>query len=195
MRVVAGKYKGVSLNEIKSDNIRPTTDKVKEAIFSKIQFDIRDSSFLDLFAGTGGMGIEAISRGANPVYFADNNENSIKLIKSNFAKIKLTNFNLLNMNFIKALNYFRDNSIKFDFIFLDPPYHENYGEKSIKRILEYNLLNDDGIVIYERLREKEFEIPEQFEIFDEKNYGTIAVTYLRYKDTCEDVSSDGEDNA
>ena len=86
MRVVAGKYRGIVLNEIKSDNIRPTTDKVKEAIFSKIQFDIKDSSFLDLFAGTGGMGIEALSRGAKEVYFADNNENSIKLIKSNFAK-------------------------------------------------------------------------------------------------------------
>lgn len=179
MRVVAGKYRGIVLNEIKSDNIRPTTDKVKEAIFSKIQFDIKDASFLDLFAGTGGMGIEALSRGAKEVYFADNNENSIKLIKSNFAKIKLLNYNLFHLNFIKTLEFLKSKNLKFDFIFLDPPYHENFGEKSIRRINEYDLLNEDGIIIYEHLREKEFTIPEDYEIFDLKHYGTISVSFIR----------------
>ena len=190
MRVVAGKYRGISLNEIKSDNIRPTTDKVKEAIFSKIQFDIKDSTFLDLFAGTGGMGIEALSRGAKEVYFADNNENSIKLIKSNFAKIKLLNYNLFHLNFIKTLELLKSKNLKFDFIFLDPPYNENYGEKAIRRINEFDLLEEDGIIIYEHLRE--FLIPDEYEIFDLKHYGTISVSFIRKKEmseNCEDYNA------
>lgn len=192
MRVVAGKYRGISLNEIKSDNIRPTTDKVKEAIFSKIQFDIKDSIFLDLFAGTGGMGIEALSRGAKDVYFADNNENSIKLIKSNFAKIKLLNYNLFHLNFIKTLELLKSKNLKFDFIFLDPPYNENYGEKSIRRIHEFGLLQEDGIVIYEHLREKEFSLPDDYEVFDLKHYGTISVSFIRKIDiesNCEEETN------
>lgn len=177
MRIVAGKYRGTSLFTFEADNIRPTVDRVRENIFNKIQFDIVGARVLDLFGGTGAISLEFLSRGAGEVIICDNNPKSIDLIKKNYAKIGVKP-NLKRGDYLSTL---KSLSGKFDFIFLDPPYATNYAEKALFMIEELSLLEDDGIIIYEHLQGKEFALPDDFEICDEKKYGTVVVTYIRKK--------------
>jgi len=176
MRIIAGKYKGITLEEFQADNIRPTTDRVRENIFNKIQFIVADSNVLDLFCGTGAVSLEFLSRGASQVVSADNNSNSIKLINENFKKAQ-EKPNLIKKDYKVVLESLKGE--KFDFIFLDPPYHTNYGEDSINLISKYDLLASDGMIIYEHLNDKQFSIPSDYYIDDTKKYGTISVTFLK----------------
>lgn len=177
MRIVAGKYRGTNLLTFEADNIRPTVDRVRENIFNKIQFDIVGARVLDLFCGTGAISLEFLSRGANEVIICDNNPKSIDLIKKNYAKIGVKP----NLKMGDYLGTLKSLSGRFDFIFLDPPYATDYAEKALFMIEERNLLEDDGIIIYEHLQGKEFALPERLEIYDEKKYGTVVVTYMRKK--------------
>lgn len=176
MRIVAGKHKGLNLEEFDADNIRPTTDRVRENIFNKIQFDIPDSTVLDLFCGTGAVSLEFLSRNASKVISVDNNNNSIKLIERNFAKAK-EKPNLIKADYKVALSQLSNE--KFDFIFLDPPYHSNFGNDALSIIANSSILAENGIIIYEHLVDTQFDCPRDFEIFDYKKYGTIAVSFIR----------------
>lgn len=173
MRIISGKFKGKQLLENKFDHIRPTTDKVKQAIFTKFQFDIASSRVLDLFCGTGALGIEAISRGASEVIFVDLNEKSVMLTKKNLESIK-SNAKVYKCDAEKAVELVKG---KFDFILLDPPYQSGLYEKILKKIAEYDILRDDGVIICEHAKENSFDWA-PFSVSDEKNYGTITVTYL-----------------
>jgi len=177
MRIVAGKHRGLSLYEFEASNIRPTTDRVRENIFNKIQFGIKDSVVLDLFCGTGAVSLEFISRGAGEVISVDNNKNSVNLIKKNFAKAKEV-INLIEKDYKVALDGLKNR--KFDYIFLDPPFNSDFGENSIKIIADNKILDDNGIIIYEHLDVTKFKCPKELNIFDEKKYGTIVVSYLRW---------------
>lgn len=177
MRIIAGKYKGLKLNEFELDNIRPTIDRVRESIFNKIQFRVSGAVVLDLFGGTGAVSLEFVSRNAEKVITVDNNAGSIKLIKQNFDKAKIKP-NLLEMDYERALKKVSDMKMKFDIIFLDPPFDTDFAENALKFIVSHNLLKDDGIVIYEHLLGKDFVCPEGIEITDERKYGTINVSYL-----------------
>ncbi len=179
MRVIAGKFKGTKLIAFDEENIRPTLDKVREAIFSKIQMEIKDSSFLDLFAGTGAVSIEAVSRGASPVFTCDADRRSEKVIKQNFEKVKSSpNFILSDYN--KALLTFYKGKQKFDFIFLDPPFGKGFGINAISKIDELDLLNPNGMIIFEHSLEEKFDYLNlsKLQLVDEKKYGTVVVTYL-----------------
>ena len=179
MRVIAGKFKGSKLITFDEENIRPTLDKVREAIFSKIQMDIKDSIFLDLFAGTGAVSIEALSRGAKLVYTCDADRRSEKVIKQNFEKVKAKpNFYLSDYN--KALTNFSKDNLQFDFVFLDPPFKKGFGIKAIARIAELNLLADNGLIIFEHSIDESFDYSaiSGVTVVDEKKYGTVLVTYL-----------------
>lgn len=179
MRIVAGKYRGVILNTFDLDNVRPTTDKVREAVFSKFQFEIVDKKFLDLFGGTGAVGLEALSRGAQSVIVCDDNRDSIALINKNYAKCKIRP-NLYRTNFIKTLKALGESNKKFDFIYLDPPFKTNYGQKAIRLIKQYDLLEDNGVIIFEHLKETDVsECEACYPQIDHKIYGTIAVTFYR----------------
>lgn len=178
MRIIAGKHKGLNLKTFEADNIRPTADRVREGIFNKLQFVIKDSNVLDLFGGTGAMGIEFLSRGAKKVIVCDNNANSVKLIKENYAKAK-EQTNLIYDDYKSSLNSLKGE--KFDIIFLDPPFATDFGEIAINMIFELSLLDDDGIIVFEHGIEKEY-LTDKFEIIDNKKYGTIMVTYLKGKD-------------
>ena len=180
MRIVAGKYKGVVLNTFDLDDVRPTPDKVREAVFSKIQFGIGDSRWLDLFGGTGAVGLEALSRGASSVVVADSSDNSAGLIVSNYAKCKIRP-DLYRLNFIKTIERLAGSNKQFDYIYLDPPFASNYGEKAVKLIKANNLLAEGRLIIFEHLRTKDVSMcQEYYKVLDEKYYGTIAVTYLGY---------------
>jgi 16S rRNA (guanine(966)-N(2))-methyltransferase RsmD len=148
MRVISGLYKGRILDGFDIDGTRPTQDRVKESLFGSIQDYIEDSVVLDLFAGSGNLGIEALSNGAKECYFVDNNKIAINTINNNLNKIGISS-NLLNKDFKDALEYFKDNNIKFDLVFLDPPYKDDYIDYSINYLLDNNLLNDKSIVVAE----------------------------------------------
>lgn len=178
MRIIAGKHKGLVLETFDVDNIRPTTDRVRENIFNKIQFDISGSSVLDLFCGTGAISLEFLSRNAKEVISVDNNSNSFKVINNNFAKAK-EKLNLIKNDFKVALKQLENK--RFDFIFLDPPYHTNFGQEALNILSENGILESDGVIIYEHLASTIFTVPDTFEVFDYKKYGTVAVTFIRWK--------------
>ena len=173
MRIVAGKFKGKTLIENKFNHIRPTTDKVKQAIFTKLQFEISGSRVLDLFCGPGALGIEAISRGASEVIFVDVNEKSVNLTKKNLSSIKSA-AKVFKCDAEHALDILKGG---FDLIFLDPPYKSGLYEKTLQKIYQKDLLNDDGTIVCEHSKDDTFDYT-PFSVYDEKNYGTITVTYL-----------------
>lgn len=145
MRIISGKYKGKKLNGFNIDGTRPTMDRVKESLFAMIQNHINGSTVLDLFAGSGALGLEAISNGAKKCYLVDNNQIAIKTIKENSINIK-EDINIINIDYKKFL---KETKEKFDIIFLDPPYQSNQLNKALKIIEERNLLNENGIIICE----------------------------------------------
>ena len=176
MRIIAGKHKGLVLKEFEYGNIRPTADRAREGVFNKIQFDVRDASVLDLFGGTGAVSLEFVSRGAT-VTTADNNADSVKLIKQNFAKAKEIP-NVIEGDYKTVLKRLQGN--KYDFIFLDPPFASDYGQTSLELIVKYDLLNSDGLIIYEHATGKGFKFPSNLQVVDSKKYSQISVTYLRW---------------
>lgn len=149
MKVISGKIKGKVLKGFDIDGTRPTQDRVKESLFGMIQNYVSDSTVLDLFAGSGSLGIEALSNNSKYCYFVDINKKAIDIIKKNLLNTDINNFELLNLDYIKALDYFKDNNIKFDIIFLDPPYNLNVIENILDYINKNNLLNEEGLVVCE----------------------------------------------
>ena len=177
MRIISGKYRGKKLKEFNLDSTRPTTDRVKESIFNLIQFEVLDAVVLDLFSGTGALGIEAISRGAKSTHLVDSNTNAIKIINENLKGIE-GDYKVFNLDFISFLN---STNLKYDIVLLDPPYKTDYGITAIEKILELKLLNKSAIIIFETSENREFSFPPNFEIF-KKKYGTVAVYKLIYKE-------------
>ena len=145
MRIISGQYKGKKLTGFNIEGTRPTMDRVKESLFAMIQNYITDSTVLDLFSGSGALGLEAISNGAKKCYLIDNNEIAIKTIKKNAFDIK-EDIIIIQKDYKKFL---KETKEKFDIILLDPPYQSNQLNKALKIIEERNLLNENGIVICE----------------------------------------------
>lgn len=149
MRVISGKYKGMEIKGYDILGTRPTMDRVKESLFGSIQTHVKNSVCLDLFAGSGALGIEALSMGAKTCYFVDNNKTAIKTLENNLQRLKVNEpYHLLLKDYTAALKSF-ENNITFDIIFLDPPYHLDMMNEAIKKILEYDLLSDNGLIICE----------------------------------------------
>lgn len=164
MRIISGKYKGKKLNGFNIEGTRPTMDRVKESLFGMIQTYIPDSIVLDLFAGSGALGLEAVSNGAKECYLIDNNIEAIKTIKENSQNFE-EQLNIIHIDYKKFL---KTTDKKFDIIFLDPPYKEKQLDTSLRIIEERGLLNKNGIVICE------YEIGEphtNLELIKEKSYG------------------------
>ncbi len=162
-------------------DIRPTSDRTKEALFNIIQWDIEGSTFIDLFSGTGGIGIEAISRGADKVYFSDLDRYAIDLISKNLFGIK-GDYKLTQGDYKDVLNRYKHNGVKADFIYVDPPYA--YVKDNFKDILDtiYNsgVLKDDGIVIVEHGTDIRTKMTtSKFALFDSRRYGIAALDFYR----------------
>lgn len=182
MRVISGKARGKKLISLEGMNTRPTLDRVKEALFNIIQFDIVDKNILDLFAGSGAIGIEAISRGARSVTFCDNSIEAIKVIKTNIQNTRSTEHStVLNKDYISALNSLAEEKTQFDIIYLDPPYKTDFANRAIEKIINLNLLSKEGIIILETDdANKEEEIKnEGIEIFDKRKYGRAILIFIR----------------
>lgn len=181
MRVITGKAKGHKLIAPKGLNVRPTSDKVKESIFSIIGNFYEDSVILDLFAGSGGIGIEFLSRGASSCYFIDNSIFSIKEIKRNLENTRLLNNAKIYKNDVsRALMIIGKKELKFDYIFMDPPYGKELVIPNLKLISEENILKYDGLVIVEHEAKKVF--PDLFldlEKATSRVYGSTAITFYK----------------
>lgn len=171
MRIISGKYRGKKLQEFDLQTTKPTLDRVKESIFNLIQFDVANALVCDLFAGTGALGIECVSRGAKFVWLVDNNPKAIKIIQSNLKNIQ-GDFKVVNADYLSFLN---SSKTKFDLLLLDPPYKTDLGVKAIENIVKNDRLSDNGIIIFETSKELDFDFNySQFEI-DKRTYGTVAV--------------------
>ena len=178
MRVITGKARGVALKTPDGMATRPTSDRVKEALFSVIQFDIPGSHVLDLFGGTGQLGIEALSRGAKSAVFVDAAESACKLIQENLKKTKLAE----DAKVVRSdyMEYLRRCKEAFDIIFLDPPYAEVFLENSLNFISEIDILQTNGIIVTERPLDKE--LPWNFPGFTRSRdykYGNTLITLFR----------------
>lgn len=178
MRVISGKYKGKKLIGFDIMGTRPTMDRVKESLFGMIQNNIRDSVVLDLFAGSGSLGIEAISNGAHTCYFVDKNQELIKIIKQNTSTIN-EKVNILKSDYKSALEQYKNNNIKFDLIFLDPPYQINLINDCLNKIYEYKLLNENGIIVCEY--DNENINNDNFELIKYKKYGSKNIKIYKLK--------------
>ncbi len=178
MRVISGKAKGISLKTPDGFTTRPTTDRVKEAMFSIIQFDLPGAAVLDLFGGTGQLGIEALSRGAKTATFVDSQDSACKLIKENLKKTNLESCSrVVRSDYMSFLKNCRD---KFDVILLDPPYIEEFLENCLKFITEIDILQTNGIMVTERPLEKE--LPRDFPGFSRSRdykYGKTLLAVYR----------------
>ena len=178
MRVISGKARGITLMTPKGENTRPTADRVKEALFSIIQFDLPGAKVLDLFGGTGQLGIEALSRGAKHAVFVDSREDACSLIKENLKRAKLeTEASVIRSDYLQYLNRCTD---RFDIVLLDPPYTEVFLEKSLKIITEIDILQSGGIIVAERPLGKE--LPLDFQGFTRSKdykYGQVLLTLYR----------------
>ncbi len=178
MRVVGGLYRSRVLAEFSGMDVRPTSDRAKEALFNILAFQTRGARVLDLFSGSGSLGIEALSRGANAVIFNDVAKDSIAIIKKNLQTLKVAlgeQASVYNYDYATCLDVVRG---KFDLIFIDPPYKLDIGIKALEKIAKNNLLSDDGIAVYERDIPFEGSI-EGLEKYDERKYGKAYLTFFR----------------
>lgn len=178
MRVITGKARGVQLKTPDGMTTRPTSDRVKEALFSIIQFEIPTASVLDLFGGTGQLGIEALSRGAKRAVFVDAGEPACRLIRENLRRTRLeSEASVVRADYMDYLKRCRE---KFDIIFLDPPYAEVFLENALKCIGEIDILRSGGIIVTERPVGKE--LPWEMDGFSRSKdykYGNTVLTIYR----------------
>lgn len=180
MKVISGILKGRNIDGYNIDGTRPTMDRVKESLFGMIQNNINDSIVLDLFAGSGQLGIEAISNGSKKCYFIDNNKEVIKVLRNN-----INNLNILDKSIIllsdwkKSLNDFNNKNIKFDIIFVDPPYNYDVYEKILDKVSNLDLLNDNGLIVLEHSNIKLKDNYNNLILYKEKKYGSKSINIYR----------------
>lgn len=178
MRVISGSARGKKLLCAEGKDIRPTLDRVKESIFNIIAFDIPNAFLLDMFSGSGALGIEALSRGAENAIFLDCDETSISVTKQNLKATHLES--LATVIKTDSIEYVKSTDRKFDIIFIDPPYESDLYEKSLNAIKESSALTDNGFVLLEYDSEitPEFDLC-GFEIVKEKKYGRVKILILK----------------
>lgn len=183
VRVISGSARGLKLNTPGDDRVRPTTDRVKESMFNIVQDWVYDSQVLDLFAGSGALGIEALSRGASQAVFCDNSLDSIKIIKSNIEKARVVDRSqIVSGDFKRCLRDMEAKNQSFDMIFVDPPYYKELFEEVLDTIRACKILKKDGIVIVEHDAKKPIGQVEGLEVYKEKKYGITMLTFYCLED-------------
>ncbi|MBF0714326.1 16S rRNA (guanine(966)-N(2))-methyltransferase RsmD [Gemella sp. GH3] len=183
MRVISGKYRSIKLNSLEGMATRPTTDKVKESLFNMIY--CQDTNVLDLFAGSGGLGIEALSRGALNVTFIDGSYDAIKIINSNLDKCKISkeDYSVYRNDYLRAIKILAKKGSKFDMVLLDPPYNKKIVDNALENLIDYNLLEDNATIVCETGSNETINfIDNRLEIEKEKKYGNIKITIYNYRE-------------
>lgn len=182
MKVISGMYKGRVLKGFDNIGTRPTMDRVKESLFAIIQDYIKDSVILDLYSGTGNLAIEALSNGAKKAYLVDKSKLAIKTIKDNLNMLKIDNYTLIEGDSINVLKELINKNIKFNIIFLDPPYDTDLLEQTLNIINKnINILENNGLIICETDKNIDYNIYNNLEIYKERKYGSKKVIILKIK--------------
>jgi len=180
MRVISGTARGTKLKTIENYNTRPTLDRIKETLFNMISVDICDSEFLDLFSGSGSIGIEALSRGAKKVVLVENNRECLGVIRENIDKTKLNENAVIKQK--DVIDYLTETTDKFDIIFLDPPYSKGYNDKVLKIIDERKILKESGFIVVERDSSDEIDEKYNFNVYKEKKFKKMTFTFLNWNE-------------
>jgi len=180
LRIISGKLKGRKLTSFRGQRIRPTSDRVREAIFGILAIEWGGKEVLDLFAGTGGLGIEALSRGAHRVIFVENHPQSLLVLKKNLRDLKLTgSCELVKLKVEAGIRYAEKNKWKFDVVFLDPPYAIGLADSTLNLIAESNMLRGNSLVVVEHPCEEKFlEQYRTIRMIDQRRYGGTGVSFF-----------------
>ena len=184
MRVIAGTRRRLQLKTIDSMDTRPTTDRIKETLFNMIQFDIPGIDFLDLFAGSGGIGIEALSRGARRAVFVDSNPKACACIRDNLEHTRLTDASeVIQSDFMSALSRLKNRDYHFGIVFMDPPYNSGMERKALRLIHDLDCVDTETLFIIEAdINDDMSDLPELgYTITREKLYKTNKHVFLRKK--------------
>lgn len=181
MRVISGSARGLKLKTPVGLNTRPTLDRIKESLFNIIASDLYEADFLDLFSGSGSIGIEALSRGASSAVFVDDNRKSTDVIKDNLNFTRLgERAQIMNSDFSSALVRLKDMQKDFDIVFMDPPYGSGLAQKAVEEIRRLAVLRHGGFIIAEQSVEEGNPAAEGFEVFRVKKYKITKMTFLGY---------------
>ncbi|WP_163327840.1 16S rRNA (guanine(966)-N(2))-methyltransferase RsmD [Desulfurobacterium thermolithotrophum] len=186
MRIIGGKYKGRKIKSLpkRSDTklLRPTTERVKESVFSILNNYLEGVKFLDLFAGTGNVGIEAISRGAKKVVFVENDKRFCNLIEENLRKLGVERgkYEIICDDYVNALKKLAKRGEKFDFIYADPPYEKGFYTRIVNMVKNFDLLDEDGLLILEEPKNAPFLPDDEKWIVERRGYGTTLVTFINF---------------
>ncbi len=178
MRIIAGEYRSRKLKTLEGDKTRPTLDKVKGAIFSKIGPKIYDAVFVDVFSGSGNLGLEAISRGASMVYFNDASTSACKIIKENIDILKVKNYSLTTLDYKSFLNKLESENIMADFIYLDPPFSDVDYHDLLNYVSNLQIIDKNTLIIVES--KKELVLNENYNnlvLSKSVNYGSVKISY------------------
>lgn len=183
MRVIAGGAKGTKLASLAGFSTRPTADRVKEALFNILAPYLPKADFLDLFAGNGGIGIEALSRGAASAVFIDSNPASVSVINRNLKKTRLSGGEVFRSDTLRALQRLHRQKRHFDIIFFDPPYQQGLFTQTLSTLDQWPLLNKGGIIIGEASKKEETSWDMlKFCLTDERFYGKTKLNFFKYKE-------------
>ena len=198
MRIITGKAKGIRLATLEGENTRPTSERTKEAVFSMIQFELEGRRVLDLFSGSGQMGLEALSRGASSAVMVDHSKAALAVIKQNIAKTKLEGAHTVladSLEFLRAEGRKRNESGKFDIVFLDPPYREKLIPKAIELLLSGRLIKRTSIIVCESAGDEEVfcgneELASRFDVLKSTKHGIAYVNVItprRSEESSDDI--------
>jgi len=181
MRVIAGTARSLPLKAPNGDNTRPTTDRIKETLFNMIQNEVPGCVFMDLFSGSGAIGIEALSRGAKKAYFIENNKDSLQCIQENIVFTKFTEHAIvIKQDVISALAGIQEKHV--DLVFMDPPYKEGYDKKVLQFLAECSFIDSDTLIIVEEAKDTDFSYVSEygFHIRKEKIYKTNKHVFIEF---------------
>ena len=181
LRIIGGIYKGKKLSPFRGLNIRPPLDRIKESIFDILHTQIKDTVVLDLFAGTGSLGIEALSRGAKTVVFVENNKTAISVLKRNLSMLpSLKGWEIIPLSVEKGLRILEKRDLQFDIIFLDPPYRKGYFKKTMNILAKSSLVKDNSIIVgREFYREDIAPSYGILKVVDKRRYGDTIVFFIK----------------
>lgn len=182
MRVISGQARGLKLKTPEGLATRPTTDRIKESLFNIIAPDIPEADFLDLFSGSGGIGIEALSRGASSAVFVDQSQESIAVINDNLTRARLEDrAEVIRGNALSVISSLANRGKSFDIIYMDPPYSKGLAQAALEAVYAVRLLKPEGFIAVEQANTEPLPEAEGFTVSRIKDYGrTTRITFLRY---------------
>ena len=187
MRIISGKFRGLKLHSPKNIEIRPTSDRLRESLFSiinsnKYDINIIDANVIDICTGTGALGIEALSRGAKNLYLIDNEQNSLDIVKTNLSKIK--SYDIESSVYIRkadAKKPFKNINLIFNIVLIDPPYNSSIIQQCLPLLKEYNLIDKNSLIFAETSKQETISV-ENFKVLDTKFYGKSKLTIMKLLD-------------